>query len=77
DHDDRVKTPDPYGTGCPLREGGIDSIIEIVTKPAADEAAFDARMNDVDQVVNNINANTHSLTTRWANAYAGHSVGPL
>jgi hypothetical protein len=78
DHDDRVKTPDPYGTGWPMPEGGVDSIIEIVTKPAERSATFDRRMDAVDTLVADIQGQTANLTRHWAQAWGtALNVGPL
>ncbi len=77
DHDDRVKTADPNNTGWPPREGGYDSIIEIVTEPpTATAAAFNAAMNNVQAFVNQINVQTNNLTTRWLNAFPAVPFAP-
>ena len=79
DHDNRVMTPNPdvVGQGWPLREGGVDSIIEIVTKPAPDEKKLDEQMDEVDQLIQDIDTNTNGLTTHWTHAWGGYGVGPL
>lgn len=79
DHDNRVMTPNPdvVGQGWPLREGGLDSIIEIVTKPAADEKGLDEQMDEVDDLVSDIDNGTNGLTTHWKAAWGKYNVGPL
>jgi Domain of unknown function (DUF4157) len=77
DHDDRVRLPDPYAQGWPPREGGRDSIMEIVIQPpTATAAAFNAAMNNVEAFVNQINLQTNNLTTRWVNAFPGVPFAP-
>ncbi|WP_326948617.1 MULTISPECIES: eCIS core domain-containing protein [unclassified Amycolatopsis] len=84
DHDNRVKS-NPGNP--PIREGGYDSILEIVTEPpVGTAAAFTTVMNHVQGFIGNINANTNNLTTRWVNAFPGValpgglfdiSIGPM
>lgn len=75
DHDNRVQLPTPQ---WPFREGGADSIIEIVMDPPAlDEAAFDTTMTSIDGFINQINMQTNNLTTRWINAFNGINIGPM
>ena len=61
DHDDRIKS-DPW---YPPREGGWDSIIEIVTDPAVDLGEMGIIMNSVQAWLQKINDHTKNLTTRW------------
>ncbi|MBW4670805.1 MAG: DUF4157 domain-containing protein [Cyanomargarita calcarea GSE-NOS-MK-12-04C] len=78
DHDDRVMTPNPYNSGWPLPEGGRDSIMEIVMDPpAVDITAFNNTMDNIDQFINQINAQTNNLTSRWNSAFGNVSVGPM
>jgi len=74
DHDDRVKT-----ASWPPREGGLDSIIEIVMDPPAETVAqFNATMTNIQVWITTMMAQTHNLTQRWANGLGGGvSVGPL
>ena len=74
DHDNRVRSP--MGPAAPPREGGDDSIIEIVTDPpSATAAALTAVMNDVRAFVAQVNALTNQLTTRWPNAFPVVTIG--
>lgn len=78
DHDARVKTPAPLNTGWPLREGGQDSIMEIVTEPAATLAEFNRTMDNVTRFVQQVNTQTARLSTRWIDPFGnGINIGPL
>ncbi|MCL6435940.1 MAG: DUF4157 domain-containing protein [Leptolyngbyaceae cyanobacterium HOT.MB2.61] len=79
DHDDRVMTPNIHGQGWPLREGGKDSIIEIVMDPPAkDVDEFNNTMDLIDAFIDDIETHTNHLTTRWVDGLGpGLSVGPL
>ncbi len=78
DHDARVKSPAPLNTGWPVREGGQDSIMEIVTEPAATLAEFNRTMDNVTRFVDRVKTQTAGLTTRWLDPFGnGINIGPL
>jgi hypothetical protein len=74
DHDDRVRS-----NQWPPREGGDDSIIEIVMHPPAETVAqFNAAMTQIGTWINTMMLRTNNLTQRWVNGLGGGvSVGPL
>lgn len=75
DHDNRVNPP---LAEWPFLEGGNDSILEIVMEPAIDVNTFNTTMNNIATLVQNINAQTQDLTTRWAiPGTANISAGPM
>jgi len=78
DHEARVKSVDPLNTGWPLREGGQDSIMEIVTEKADTLGEFNTTMDHVDQFVKDVDTNTDGLRTHWENPFGnGVNLGPL
>ena len=73
DKDDRVR-----GARPPIREGGNDAIMEIVTAPADTTAQFRATMQQVRLFVQQVQANTAGLTNTWIDPYGtGVSIGPV
>jgi len=78
DHEARVKSVDPLNAGWPLREGGQDSIMEIVTEKADTLSEFNTTMDHVDQFVKDVDTNTDGLKLHWENAFGnGVNLGPL
>jgi hypothetical protein len=76
DHDPRVNTEkDP---AFPYRDMNNSALLEIVTEPKDDKAAFDDAMNDVDAFIADVNTRTNNLTTHAHDPYgSGHNIGPI
>jgi len=76
DHDPRVNTEkDP---AFPYRDMNNSALLEIVTEPKSDKAAFDAAMDDVDAFVADVDTRTNNLTTHAHDPYgSGHNIGPI
>ena len=78
DHESRVISPDQFNSGWPMREGGQDSIMEIVTEKAETLAEFNTAMDKVSEFVDSIESHTDHLKTRWKDPFGtGVNVGPL
>ncbi len=78
DHDSRVNSR--KNPAFPYRDMNNSAIMEIITEPKDNKAAFDIAMNDVDAFVNDVNLRTNNLTEHAVNPYGGGSganIGPI